>query len=1129
MKKVILSLFAVAALASCVQTEELGVANNKEAIGFDTFVDNTTKGDLYTTANLEAFKVYGTISQNGAVVTNIFDDVTVTKNGSAWTYDSQYTQYWIPGFRYDFAAVVDGDVVKNSHNMPESIEVDMTEQKDVLYATAGRDFGANDVATKVGFTFNHLLAKAKFTVKNTIVNGKDFVYNIESIKIKNADKNGAYDVATGVWAANDTYCADFGVVATLAMGSQPVSGADVLLLPSNNKDLDIEVEYKLTYKGATLKSETKTLNAVLTLEQGKAYNFIVEFGKPGEEIEFKAEVNDWANGSVEVLQGISVPVTSAQELADAIANPEVGEAVLMNDIDLTAPITRSEDATPTIVKSFVIDGNGKKLNYSGSNRVIDITYNNGENSNLVVTIKNLTINITSSYCQRGINYNAGGLLIIDNVKFEGTAPTYAVNCPASSDNAVIKIKNSELTGNIALNLWGENMKVDVVKSILTSVDDEESENYNAISLNNDGITIAEGTIVNIEGGKVIARDEKGEPSYAVRNSTATGYVHISETTEVVGTVANPVAIVYYNGYNEFYSCATLQGAIDKAIETNASGVRVITDIVLEEPLTIAKGQNVVLDLNGHTVSAIDNSTASYALITNNGNLTINDTKGGALKLTATNNRGWNAYSSVISNATNGVLVVNGGTIEHLGGTDMAYGIDILTNSGIGDATCTINGGHIKSTYRAIRQFLNCDKKMNTLVVNGGVIEGANKSIWMQDPSKKSNLGTLTVAAEAQLKGDVYLFVTAGSTEWPVEVSIASAALVGESTVVTGNVPEQYEVVEENGVWTVKDNTRYATDTESLQTLLAEGGDIVLANDITLSATAVLPQGKVATLDLNGCALTIENAETTYALCNLGTLTLKDSSNGNGSVTARGIYNGYDNGTPVPTAKLTVESGTFNAVGPNGGAAVYNYGELEVKGGKFTAVGSYALNTQSGGKMTVYGGETVKGGIYVSGAELVVKGGQVNNARSGCHTIYSWNSTVTINGGTIHNDNSGNATLFLAGSSVGTINGGTFSIKDGRVPGNGNTWTSCLLDTAGTATLTINNGLCNGGFRVQAGTTCTINGGSFNDCYGSNYNIYGTVTVKGGTYTDATAQNFAKKYVAEGYQATDNGNGTWTVQ
>ena len=855
MKKVILSLFAVAALASCVQTEELGVANNKEAIGFDTFVDNATKASAYDNSNLTSFKVYGTISKNGAVVTNIFNGVEVKKGTNGWAYDSQYTQYWVAGFHYDFAAVVDGDVVKNSYNMPESIEVDMTEQEDVLYATAGRDFGANDVAAKVGFTFNHLLAKAKFTVKNTISEGKNFVYNIESIKIKNADKNGAYDVATGVWTATDTYYADFGVAATLEMqgsASDSASGSDVYLLPNANKDLEIEVKYNLTYNNATLKSETKTLNAVLNIEQGKAYNFIVEFGNPGEEIEFQATVNDWANGSVEVFQGVSVPVTSAQELADAIANPEVGEAVLMNDIDLTAPITRSEDATPTIVKSFVIDGNGKKLNYSGSNRVIDITYKDGANNNLVVTIKNLTINITSSYCQRGINYNAGGLLIIDNVKFEGTAPTYAVNLPASSDNAVVKIKNSELTGNIALNIWGENAKIDVTNSILINYDNTEVENYAAIALNNDGTNIAEGTVVNIEGGKVIARDEKGEPACAISNSTLTGCVNISETTEVVGGRDEAVAMVYYNGYSEFYSTTSLQSAINKAIETNAAGVRVYRDIELLQPLTIAKEKSVYLDLNGKTVKGLDKmQTGSYGLINNAGNLTVAGP--GKLVVKAEHDRDWNAYSSVISNQPCGNLVVEDGVvIEHLGGTDMAYGIDILTNGGNGNSHCTINGGHIKSTYRAIRQFLNSDSNMNTLVVNGGVIEGANKSIWMQDPSKKSNLGTLTVAAEAQLKGDVYLFVTAGSTEWPVEVSIASAALVGESTVLTGNVPEQYQVVEENGVWTVIEQLVAAT-TADLQAALAEGKNVILANNITVETTEMLtaPYGNKMAFSHNG--------------------------------------------------------------------------------------------------------------------------------------------------------------------------------------------------------------------------------------------------------------------------------------
>jgi hypothetical protein len=308
--------------------------------------------------------------------------------------------------------------------------------------------------------------------------------------------------------------------------------------------------------------------------------------------------------------------------------------------------------------------------------------------------------------------------------------------------------------------------------------------------------------------------------------------------------------------------------------------------------------------------------------------------------------------------------------------------------------------------------------------------------------------------------------------------------------------------------------------------VAEGGEVILSKDITLTQTLVSP--KEVSIDLNGHALTIENPSSTYAISNIGTLTLKDSSNGKGSVTARGIYNGYNNGTTVQTAKLTVESGTYNAVGNGGGAAVYNYGELEVKGGKFTAVGSYALNTQAGGKMTIYEGVTLENsGIYLSDAELIINGGNLNNVRSGCHTIYSWNSNVTINGGTLDNENSGNATLMLAGTSVGTINGGTFSIKDGRVAGNGNTWTSCLLDTANSASLTINDGLYNGGFRVQAGTTCTINGGSFNDVGGSAYNIYGTVAVKGGTYTDATAKKFAQKYVAEGYTGVEE-NGAWVV-
>ena len=314
------------------------------------------------------------------------------------------------------------------------------------------------------------------------------------------------------------------------------------------------------------------------------------------------------------------------------------------------------------------------------------------------------------------------------------------------------------------------------------------------------------------------------------------------------------------------------------------------------------------------------------------------------------------------------------------------------------------------------------------------------------------------------------------------------------------------------------------DVAALNAALAEGGEVILSSDIVLTETLTIPAGKTVTLDLNGKSISMEESivTTTYALNNLGTLTLKDSV-GTGSVNARGIYNGYGNGGDnVPSAKLIVESGTYNAKGTNGGAAIFNYGIAEINGGNFTSIGGYSLNNQSGSSMTIADGVTANNGIYCSNAKVTVNGGNISGNRSGCHVIYAWNSNVTINGGEFYNNNSGNATIMAAGSSVLTINNGTFGIKDGRVPGNGNTWTSCLTDTANTATMTVNGGTFNGGFRVQSGTTMTINGGSFNDCYGSKYNIYGTVTVKGGTFTDATAKTFATNNLADGFKLGENG-------
>ena len=324
---------------------------------------------------------------------------------------------------------------------------------------------------------------------------------------------------------------------------------------------------------------------------------------------------------------------------------------------------------------------------------------------------------------------------------------------------------------------------------------------------------------------------------------------------------------------EVSTAADLQEAINNASTEDGKSTEIILtdDIDLndlfnlgtlstragEKPgvITIPENRNIVIDLNGKTVTAKDDTQRNFAAIhiAPLGHLTINDSKGGGkLTFKAENNRAWNSYSSVISNQR-GTLVVNSGTIEHLGGTDMAYGIDNLTNTGNQIATTTINGGTVKSTYRAIRMFANSTEAVNSLIVNGGVIEstGGNKSIWLQEANAKANPAVLTVGPESKLKGDVLLSATAGATEWPVEVSIAVAALVDPFTVAPGSagVPAGYAITVVDGYWVVNKNYKETENgyeiytADGLKWLASEvnggtndfaGETITLANDIDLN-------------------------------------------------------------------------------------------------------------------------------------------------------------------------------------------------------------------------------------------------------------------------------------------------------
>ena len=319
----------------------------------------------------------------------------------------------------------------------------------------------------------------------------------------------------------------------------------------------------------------------------------------------------------------------------------------------------------------------------------------------------------------------------------------------------------------------------------------------------------------------------------------------------------------------------------KDVFANGGSVMLANDLDLgNEELDIAAGKSVVLNLNGHTIKGVDAGTKNYALIEvlSGASLTINDTLGGKIVASAEQNRGWNAYSSVISNQR-GTLTVNGGTIEHLGGTNMAYAIDNLTNGKNTVAVATINGGTIKSTYRAIRQFLNGVEANNELTVNGGTIysTGGNKAIWMQSASVKANSGKLVVTEGAQLKSDVYVDAE-NATAIDLDVTVASAALVAPATVVY-DLPVGYAVMEENGTWSLVEASFVSTQQELKAAIAANEATIYVSGQIDLTEEVLANYGGTIigvdnTACLNTRTFTVLSADEAFHLSNK-TVNFKD--------------------------------------------------------------------------------------------------------------------------------------------------------------------------------------------------------------------------------------------------------------
>ncbi len=254
-----------------------------------------------------------------------------------------------------------------------------------------------------------------------------------------------------------------------------------------------------------------------------------------------------------------------------------------------------------------------------------------------------------------------------------------------------------------------------------------------------------------------------------------------------------------------------------------------------------------------------------------------------------------------------------------------------------------------------------------------------------------------------------------------------------------------------------DTTLPETEVEKLiMKMQTEGGEFTLPGNIELKGTLELRHDVV--LDLNGYTISAalkQEGRHHYAIDNYAALTLK----GEGNIEARGIENF---GTMTVDGNITITN-----VDTNGGAAIWNEGNLVINGGTFQTNAnagddSYgaALNTRENGTAVVNGGNFI---AYSQLTYAIINAGEtvINNA------------TVKGKHGAVAGD----------GSKATVINGGSFELMP-----NPNVSDHCAYYVS------------------------EIKGGTFT--LGAN--------------TDSGAQVFYNSQIAEGFAAYDNGDETYTV-
>lgn len=264
--------------ASCSSDENVEMANNKNAIEFKTFVNNSTRATDLTTTSLMKFKLWGRMEKEDG--TNKggkpFDGTDFTRSGSIWNYTGNV--YWEKDYKYSFQALAPHDAY--TFNAPDnygewgSLTFDNKNgENDLIYAGKIADiYRGGTCPAAVNLNFNHLLSRVRFLFKNAMDDGS--VVTVSNVKITNAYSKGTAtlgeNLADVVWTPTEPKELVFG---NMTGKVDEVTGISdhKYMIPATATDYNITFEVTRVHHGVTDIYNHSAKISGLVLEKNKSY------------------------------------------------------------------------------------------------------------------------------------------------------------------------------------------------------------------------------------------------------------------------------------------------------------------------------------------------------------------------------------------------------------------------------------------------------------------------------------------------------------------------------------------------------------------------------------------------------------------------------------------------------------------------------------------------------------------------------------------------------------------------------------------------------------------------------------------------------------------------------------------